>query len=58
VRPAQGNVFAHEFRHMMKTNADLFRPGDELRDPLTVPGEIDADAWAKKFWQEKCECGQ
>lgn len=56
--PSQGDVFAHEFRHMMKTNADLFRPGDEMRDPLTVPGEVDADAWARKFWQEKCECAR
>ena len=49
-------IFAHEFRHLMDENNRLFSPGDEARDPATVPGEMDADAWAKKFWSEQCEC--
>lgn len=40
----------------MEENDRMYRPGDEARDPKTVPGEIDADAWAKKFWSEQCEC--
>ena len=55
-RPSQGDVFAHEFRHMMKKNDDLTRPGDAVRDPKNVPAEIDADRWAKNFWEGKCEC--
>jgi uncharacterized protein RhaS with RHS repeats len=53
--PSQGDVFAHEFRHMMKANDDLARAGDEARNPLTVPSEVDADDWALKFWRD-CEC--
>jgi hypothetical protein len=55
--PSGASIFAHEYRHLMEQNNRLFRPGDEARDPAKVPGEIDADAWAKKFWSEKCECG-
>jgi RHS repeat-associated protein len=55
--PSGAFIFAHEYRHLMPQNNQLFRPGDQARDPARVPGEIDADAWAKKFWGEKCECG-
>ena len=53
---SQGDIFAHEFRHMMKANNELYRPGDELRDPRTVPGEIDAEQWSSDFWRGKCKC--
>jgi RHS repeat-associated protein len=54
--PSGPEIFAHEFRHLMDENNRLFRQGDAARDPATVPGEMDADAWAKKFWSEQCEC--
>lgn len=54
--PSQGDVFAHEFRHLMEGNNRLHRPGDEARDPAKVEGEIDADRWAEQFWKGECEC--
>ena len=52
----QALTFPHELRHTMKDNHDMFRPGDEMRDPETVPGEIDAENYAKDFWKGKCGC--
>jgi len=56
INPSQGLVFAHEFRHLMKINHDLARPGDAFRKLETVPAEIDADRWATQFWKGECEC--
>ncbi|MDQ0568340.1 RHS repeat-associated protein [Variovorax paradoxus] len=56
INPSQGNVFAHEFRHMMGQNFRLSRRGDEVRPSSTVPAEIDADKWAEQFWRGECEC--
>ncbi|QTD46389.1 hypothetical protein [Ottowia testudinis] len=54
--PSHADILAHEFRHTMKVNFQMFRPGDEFRDPKVVPGEIDANKWAQDFWSNKCDC--
>ena len=54
--PSAAEIFAHEFRHLMDANNNLVRPGDGLRDPKKTPSEMDADAWATKFWSEQCDC--
>jgi hypothetical protein len=54
--PPGAFIFAHEYRHLMPQNHQLFKPGDELRRGKS-PGETDADAWAKNFWSQNCQCG-
>ncbi|WCM86281.1 RHS repeat domain-containing protein [Acidovorax sp. NCPPB 3576] len=54
--PSAAAIFAHEFRHLMDENNNMSRPGDGFRDPKKTPAEMDADAWASKFWSEQCDC--
>ncbi len=54
--PSGAFIFAHEYRHLMPQNSQIFRLGDRVRNAAKVPGEIDADAWAKKFWGDNCQC--
>lgn len=53
---SHGDVFAHEFRHMLTANDALSRPGDVVRDAKDQPAEQDADKWAREFWLGKCKC--
>lgn len=60
----QSSTFSHEFRHLMKANHDLIRPG-ELVDRLIftdeeynkLPTEVDANNFAKTYNADVCACG-
>jgi hypothetical protein len=59
VNPSPAFALAHEFRHLSPVNKAL--PYDTKRE-ITRQGpeslqELDAEAWAKKFMDDKCLCG-
>jgi hypothetical protein len=40
----------------MDENDALYKPGDAARRAKDLPGETDADAWARKFVSDQCDC--
>lgn len=60
---SQSDTFAHEFRHLMRINHELFKP-EHLADWLIqdpeayskLPFEVDADNFARMFNADVCGC--